>query len=78
VPSVATPAVARPDSVWVPDRYIPAPDTGSAVLVPAHWERRVSDHESYVPPSSTLNPADGRVQAYPAGVRAPAEVRSGP
>ena len=69
----------RPDSVWVPDRYILAPDTGSTVLVPGHWERRISDHESYAPPLSTLNPADGTVQkTYPAGVRPPAAERSGP
>ena len=79
VPKVAPRPVVRPDSVWVPDRYILAPDTGSVVLVPGHWERRISDHESYAPPLSTLNPADGTVQKiYPAGVRPPAAERSGP
>ena len=78
MPTVAPRPVVRPDSVWVPDRYVPAPDTGSAVLVPGHWERRVSDHESYVPPLSTINPADGRVQTFPAGVRPPPEERPGP
>ena len=79
VPTVAPRPVVRPDSVWVPDRYILAPDTGSTVLVPGHWERRISDHESYAPPLSTLNPADGTVQkTYPAGVRPPAAERSGP
>jgi hypothetical protein len=78
VPTVAPRLVARPERVWVPDRLVPVPEGGTTALVPGHWERRVSDREYYVPPLSTLNPADGRVQTYPAGVRPPAEERSGP
>src|SRR5437870_2522119 len=68
----------RPYSVWVPDRYLSTPHTGGTVLVPGHWERRVSDHESYVPPLTTINPADGRLQTFPAGVRPRAEERTAP
>jgi len=78
VPTVARRPVVRPDSVWVPDRYIPVPHGGSLALVPGHWERRLSDHEVYVPPLSVINPADGRARTFPAGVRPPAEERSGP
>ena len=78
VPTVAPRPVVRPDSVWVPDRYLPTPHTGGTVLVPGHWERRVSDHESYVPPLTTINPADGRLQTFPAGVRPRAEERTAP
>src|SRR3989441_2536225 len=56
VPTVAPRPVVRPDSVWVPDRYIPAPDTGSAVLVPGHWERRGARPQAPLPPPETLNP----------------------
>src|SRR2546425_9007457 len=69
VPTVAPRPVVRPDSVWVPDRYVPAPTTGSPVLVPGHWERLGSHHASYLPPPRTINPADGRVRTFPAGVR---------
>ena len=78
VPTVAPPPVAPPDRVWVPDRYLSAPSTGTRVLVPGHWERPVSDRESYVPPLTTLDPATGRTEPHPAGVRPRAEDRSGP
>ncbi len=76
VPTVARPPAARPDTVWVPDRHFPA-TTGGTVLVPGHWERRVSDHESYVPPLAVINP-DGSVRTSPAGVRPRAEERAVP
>ena len=49
VPQAPPPTVSRPDSVWVPDRYLPDSVHGT-VLVPGHWERRLSDHEYYAPP----------------------------
>jgi hypothetical protein len=78
VRTVAPRAAARPDRVWVPDRYVAAPHTGRIVLVPGHWERPVSDHESYVPPLTVIDPADGRSRTLPAGVRPRAEERAAP
>jgi hypothetical protein len=78
IPTVGPRKVVRPDSVWVPDRWIPAPATGGAALVPGHWERRLSEHESYVPPLTAVNPADGSQTVYPAGVRPRAEERREP
>ena len=78
VPTVGPREVVRPDTVWVPDRWIPAPGTGGAALVPGHWERRVSDRESYTPPLTGVNPADGSLLIFPAGVRPPAEERREP
>jgi len=78
LPSVPPREVPRPDTVWVPDRWIPAPGTGGAALVPGHWERRVSDRESYTPPLTGVNPADGSLLVFPAGVRPPAEERREP
>ncbi len=77
VPTVAPGAAVRPDSVWVPDRFIPLAAGGQA-LVPGHWERRISDHEFYAPPLTAVNPADGSRSVYPAGVRPPAEERREP
>ena len=77
VPTVARPPAARPDMVWVPDHYFPA-TTGGTVLVPGHWERLVSDHESYVPPLAVISPADGSSRTSPAGVRPRAEERAVP
>ena len=78
VPAVGPREVARPDMAWVPDRWIPAPGTGGAALVPGHWERRISDREFYAPPLTGVNPADGSRTVYPAGPRPPAEERREP
>jgi len=78
VPTVGPRDVARPETIWVPDRWIPTPGTGGAALVPGHWERRVSDRESYTPPLTAVNPADGSLLIFPAGVRPPAEARREP
>ena len=78
VPTVAPREATRPDMLWVPDRYIPTEGTGGAALVPGHWERRVSDRESYAPPLTAVNPTDGSRTVYPAGVRPPAEERREP
>src|SRR5881628_2773484 len=68
VPRVSpAPAPAAPDT-WVPDRY---------VLVPGHWERRLSDHEVYTPPLVGQTP-DGRTLNFPAGQRPPVDERQGP
>src|SRR5437879_12787266 len=67
IPTTPPAATARPDSTWVPDRFVTVPGTPGQVHVPAHWERRLSDGESYVPPLTGLTP-DGRVSRVPAGV----------
>src|SRR2546426_3920107 len=71
VPTVAPRPVVRPDSVWVPDRYVPAPTTGSPVLVPGHWERRGARPASPLPPPVTHHPPPGRAPTGPARVGAP-------
>ncbi len=78
LPTVAPREVVRPDTVWVPDRWIPTPVTGGAALVPGHWERRISERESSVPPLTAVNPADGSLAVFPAGVRPPAQERREP
>src|SRR5437588_10389498 len=77
IPTTPPAATARPDSTWVPDRFVTVPGTPGQVHVPAHWERRLSDGESYVPPLTGLTP-DGRVIQVPAGVYPPADQRLGP
>lgn len=69
--------VVRPDMLWVPDRYVPVPGAPEGVLVPGHWERRLSDREVYVPPLVTVHPHGGSGM-IPAGIRPPADERHGP
>jgi hypothetical protein len=77
VPRVSpSPAPPAPDT-WVPDRYVQVPGVDGTVLVPGHWERRLSDHEVYTPPLVGQTP-DGRVLNFPAGRRPPVQERQGP
>lgn len=78
VPTVGPRDVARPDMVWVPDRWIPALGALFGVLVSGYWERRISDREFFTPPLTGVNPVDGSLLVFPAGVRPPAEERRAP
>ena len=77
VPQVQAPAVSPSVDVWVPDRYVQTPQGDPSVLVPGHWERRLSDHEVYTPPLIGTTP-NGDVINNPAGVRPPANERQAP
>ncbi len=70
--------VTRPSTVWVPDRYVPVLGESGLVHVPGHWERSVSEHESYAPPTVIWQPEQGKLYSIPAGPRPPANARSGP
>jgi hypothetical protein len=61
----------------VPDRYVQTQQGDSSVVVPGHWERRLTDHEVYTPPFVGATP-DGNVMNLPAGVRPPANERQAP
>lgn len=69
VPQVPPPAPRPPrsDMIWVPDRHVPVPGEGT-VYVPGHWERRISEHETYAPPL-TGHTGDGRSIQLPPGPR---------
>ncbi|MBM4443286.1 MAG: hypothetical protein FJ027_22975 [Candidatus Rokubacteria bacterium] len=67
VPTLPAPSGRHPADVWVPDRIVPVPGHAGGVLVPGHWERRISDREHYVPPMVIRAP-DGTTTAVPGGV----------
>jgi len=77
VPQVPPPTVPTPESTWVPDRQVQVPGTDSPVLVPGHWERRLSDHEVYTPPLPGRTP-NGDTINFPAGARPPVNERQAP
>jgi hypothetical protein len=78
LPSVAPREVARPDMVWVPDRWIVTPEEPTGVRVPAHWEQRISEGRVYVPPLLIFHPTEGVYHVAPAAVKEPAESRTTP
>lgn len=69
--------IVRPDLLWVPDRWVAVPGAPGGVLVPGHWEQRLSEREVYVPPLVISSPT-GESSMIPAGVRPPADSRVSP
>ena len=77
IPTAPPAAIARPETTWVPDRFVTVPGIPSQVHIPAHWEHRLPDGESYVPPLTGLTP-EGRVIQFPAGSYPPVDHRLEP
>jgi hypothetical protein len=78
VPQTPAPTVRPPDSMWVPDRFVQVPGVDGQVLVPGHWERRLSDHEVYTPPLTGRTPQGDTTIQFPAGTRPPVHERQFP
>jgi len=78
VPQTPAPTVTPPNSTWVPDRFVQVPGVDGQVLVPGHWERRMSDHEVYTPPLTGRTPQGDTTIQFPAGSRPPANERQYP
>ena len=77
MPQAPSPTIPTPESTWVPDRYVQVPGTDGPVMVPGHWERRLSDHEVHTPPLLGRTP-NGDIINFPAGVRPPTDERQVP
>jgi len=77
MPQVPSPATPAPEATWVPDRFVQVPGTDGPVLVPGHWERRLSDHEVYTPPLVGRSP-NADILNFPAGARPPVNERQAP
>src|SRR5262249_7959445 len=78
VPQTPAPHVAPPNSMWVPDRFVQVPGVDGQVLVPGHWERRLSDHEVSTPPLMARTPQGDPTFQFPAGSRPPVNERQYP
>ena len=78
VPTAPSRETPRSDQVWVPDRYVTIAGESAPVLVPGHWERRISDREFDVPALTIFRPSTGTHETLPGGVRGPAETRPAP
>jgi hypothetical protein len=75
LPSLPPARLVPSDRVWVPDRYV---DTSAGTFhVPGHWEQRVNDRETAVPPLVACT-AGGRCFLVPAGGRPAPEYRQSP
>jgi hypothetical protein len=69
---------APPSERWVPERRVYAPEAGRDVLIPGHYERRITDQQYAVPPLPAYDAERGVVITIPGGQRLPADLRQGP
>ncbi len=72
------PLPPQPGERWVPERRVYQPDLGREIIVPGHYERRVSDQNYAVPTLPAYDPATGGTITIPGGERPPVESRQGP
>jgi hypothetical protein len=77
-PPPATPPAPQVEERWVPERRFYSPRLEREVVVPGHYERRITDQQSQVPPLTGTTRPDGRQIPIPGGERPPADVRSAP
>ena len=72
------PAPAQPREEWVSERRVWLPGLGVFAVVPGHWERRLTETQSAVPPLTVFREGGHAPLAVPAGERLPADLRSAP
>jgi hypothetical protein len=72
-------APPAPAERWVPERRVFLPALGREVIVPGHYEQRISDEQVSVP-TLPAYPAGGQGQTLqiPGGDRPPVDLRQGP
>ena len=72
------PPPTPPTERWVPERQVFAPDLGRVVVVPGHYERRISDQLYAVPTLRVYEGTSGATIIIPGSDRPPVDVRQGP
>ena len=72
------PAPAPPDEQWVPEQRTYSTELGRVVIIPGHYERRITDQQYAVPPLPAYDVNSGMTFTLPGGQRLPAELRPGP
>jgi hypothetical protein len=77
-PYTTLPVPSPPAQVYVPERRVFSPRLQREVIVPGHWERRISDQRMEAPSLTVIDPRTGAIVTVPAGERPPADQRQGP
>lgn len=75
---LSSPLPAPPSERWVPERRAYLPELGRNVLIPGHYERRISDQQYSVPPLPANDITGGASVTIPGGERPPAGLRQSP
>jgi len=77
-PVPRTPGTPVPQQQWVPERRFYSPELGRELVVPGHYEGRISDQQFAVPPMTGYGPQGQNPVPIPGGERPPADLRQGP
>jgi hypothetical protein len=72
------PPPSPPVERWVPERQVYAPEFGRTLVIPGHYERRVSDQLYSVPTLPAYEVRNGIPIIIPGGDRPPVDLRQGP
>ena len=67
-----------PAERWVPARQIYAPELGRTVVIPGHYEQRITDQQYAVPTLPAYELRSGATIIIPGGERLPVDLRQGP
>jgi hypothetical protein len=76
--SAPLPLPEPPAERLVPERRLYAHELGRNVVIPSHYERRISDQQYAVPTLPVYEWNGGLAGIIPGGNRPPADVRQGP
>jgi hypothetical protein len=76
--SPALPLPTPPAERWVPEQRVYAPEVGRNLVIPGHYERRISDQQYAVPPLPAYDVNSGTMVVLPAAQRPPANLSQGP
>lgn len=76
--SAPLPVPAPSSERWVPEQQRFAPELGRNVVIPGHYEQRVTDQQYSVPPLPAFDRTTGVTVTIPGGQRPPADLRQGP
>jgi len=77
-PVLALPPPPSPEERLVPERRVLVPGTRTEIVIPSHYERRLSDQRSQVPPLTGYGTRGEAIIHLPGGERPPAELRQSP
>jgi hypothetical protein len=77
-PVPRAPGIPVPAQRWVPERRFYSAELGREIVVPGHYETRITDQQYQVPPLTGYGPRGGNPVFIPGGPRPPADVRQGP
>ena len=77
-PVPKAPAAPPPSERFVPERRFYSPELGRNIVIPGHYESRITAQQYAVPPLTGHGPHGESPVLIPGGARPPADQRQGP